>query len=143
VQASDMGEEESFKITDRRGRDPDADRVGQFRAGEAASPSSAPGATPPAPARDQSPEIHASAPTLEGLIMMFATSALINLGDADPMDGEGRVDLARAREAIDVLLLLRDKTAGNRTDQESRLLDEVLYDLQMRFVRVVEDQRSR
>jgi hypothetical protein len=30
--------------------------------------------------------------------------------------------------------MLRDKTQGNRTDQESRLLEELVYDLQMRFV---------
>jgi hypothetical protein len=68
---------------------------------------------------------------------MFATSALINLGEAaDPQTGERHVDLAQARDAVDMLLLLRDKTAGNRSEDESRLLEEILYDLQMRFVRV-------
>jgi len=71
--------------------------------------------------------------------MMIARSALINLGEAaDPVTRERRVDLEQAREAIDVLLLLRDKTSGNRTEQESRLLEEIVYDLQMRFVRAAE-----
>ena len=48
------------------------------------------------------------------------------------------MDLEQAREAIDVLVLLRDKTSGNRTEQESRLLEEIVYDLQMRFVRAAE-----
>jgi hypothetical protein len=68
--------------------------------------------------------------------MMFASSALIGLGEADPMTGEREVDLAQAREAVDILLLLRDKTEGNRTEVESRLLEDVLYDLEMRFLQV-------
>jgi uncharacterized protein DUF1844 len=61
---------------------------------------------------------------------------MIGLGEApDPTSGERSVDLAQAREAVDVLLLLREKTEGNRSEQESRLLEEILYDLQMRFLR--------
>jgi hypothetical protein len=67
---------------------------------------------------------------------MFASSALVSLGAApDPASGERSVDLDQAQGAIDVLLLLRDKTQGNRTEAESRLLEEILYDLQLRFVR--------
>ena len=66
---------------------------------------------------------------------MFASSALINLGEApDPASGERQVDLDQAKEAIDLLLLLREKTEGNRTEHESRLLEQILYDVQMRFV---------
>jgi hypothetical protein len=66
---------------------------------------------------------------------MFASSALINLGEApDPATGERHVDLEQAQEAIDLLLLLRDKTQGNRTEEENRLLEQVLYDLELRFV---------
>jgi len=75
---------------------------------------------------------------------MFASSALIGLGDAvDPSTGERHVDLDQARDAIDVLALLRDKTAGNRTEEESHLLEQVMYDLQMRFVRATEAARPR
>jgi Domain of unknown function (DUF1844) len=67
---------------------------------------------------------------------MLASSALVNLGEeADPETGERMLDLDQAKGAIDLLLLLRSKTEGNRTEQESHLLDEMLYDLQLRFVR--------
>jgi len=52
-------------------------------------------------------------------------------------------DLEQARQAIDVLLVLRDKTSGNRTEQEDRLLEELVYDLQMRFVRAAGPSASR
>ena len=67
--------------------------------------------------------------------MMFASSALVSLGVApDPQTNESRRDFGQAQVAIDVLLMLREKTNGNRTEQESRLLEDILYDLQMRFV---------
>jgi hypothetical protein len=74
---------------------------------------------------------------LSGLVMMFASSALVSLGAvSEPGADPHGVDLPQAQASIDVLLMLRDKTRGNRTEQESRLLDDVLYDLQMRFVRM-------
>jgi hypothetical protein len=73
---------------------------------------------------------------LSALFAMFASSALVSLGAMpDPETGAPRLDLGQAQAAIDVLLMLREKTRGNRTEQESLLLEETLYDLQMRFVR--------
>jgi hypothetical protein len=130
-----MAEEETFKVIDRRGR---GGEVASTAAGSAA-----PARETPEPAREPAaeprpPHAHAGArekPDLQGLFVMFATSALINLGQApDPASGERHVDLEQAQEAIDLLLLLREKTQGNRTEQESRVLEQVVYDLQMRYV---------
>jgi Domain of unknown function (DUF1844) len=74
---------------------------------------------------------------------MLASSALMNLGEAaDPETGERVLDLGQAKEAIDLLTLLRLKTEGNRTEQESHLLEEMLYDLQLRFVRAAKGQQA-
>jgi hypothetical protein len=131
-----MAEEETFKITDRRGRAKDAAPPEPAAAGapaesvRSAEGPPSPAVPPPGPAGGPAPK-----PDLQGLFVMFASSALINLGEApDPASGQRHVDLDGAREAIDVLLLLRDKTAGNRTEPESRFLEQVLYDLQIRFV---------
>jgi hypothetical protein len=138
-----MAEEESFKVTDRRGREPDGESSGSG-SGPTARPSTAPGrAVDPGGAGQEpgreTPEPPASAQgsvDLQGLFVMFASSALINLGEAaDPATGERLVDLDQAKDAIDLLLLLREKTAGNRTEHESRLLEQILYDVQMRYVR--------
>jgi len=68
----------------------------------------------------------------------------VNLGEAaDPATGERVVDLEQAKEAIDLLTLLRTKTAGNRTDQETHLLEEMLYDLQLRFVNAARQATER
>jgi len=126
-----MAEEESFKVTDRRGRSRDAEPASSSEPGIAATPS---------PVHDRAGGPSASPisevkPDLQELFVMFADSAMINLGEApDPATGERHLDLNQAREAIDLLLLLRDKTAGNRTEPESRLLEQLLYGLQMRYV---------
>jgi hypothetical protein len=129
-----MAEEETFKVTDRRRRDESEETP------PAAAATSLPGAASGAPsARPASPGPSTSPPAgpdLQGLFIMLATSALMNLGEAaDPETGERVLDLGQAKEAIDLLSLLKLKTEGNRTDQESHLLEEMLYDLQMRFVR--------
>ena len=128
-----MAEEESFKITDRRHRDAAADPAPPPPRAEPAPPLSAPHPTSTAsPARGQ----ESTDADLSNLFVMFASSALIALGEAqDPMSGERGVDLPQAREAIDILLLLRAKTEGNRSEHESQLLEEMLYDLQVRYVR--------
>jgi uncharacterized protein DUF1844 len=140
-----MAEEESFKVIDRRGREQDGEPSGSGPASTAPLPPTAPGraAVDPASAGQQPGRQAPEPPTssqgsvdLQGLFVMFASSALINLGEAaDPATGERLVDLDQAKDAIDLLLLLREKTAGNRTEHESRLLEQILYDVQMRYVR--------
>jgi len=113
--------EDVFKVTDRRRRTDDVE-----------APRPAPAAPEPAPAVGLSP---AGERSLAGLFMMLASSAVVALGEApDPMTGQRQVDLAQAADVIDLLILLREKTEGNRSADESRILEEVLYDLQLRYV---------
>lgn len=132
-----MSEEETFKVTDRRGHGEEASSA-RGHPGEASAAAGVPGAQ--RRERDHEPNSassEASGPSdLGALFIMFANSALVSLGAVpEPGADERRLDLDQARSAIDVLIMLRDKTQGNRTDQESRLLEELVYDLQMRFVR--------
>lgn len=77
----------------------------------------------------------ASGMTFEGLVMLFGTAGLVHLGAApDPAGGERRVDLDQAKQSIDLLELLKDKTAGNLTAAEAALLDGILFDLRCRYV---------
>jgi len=120
--------EEAFKVSDRRRR-PSEDEP----------PAPAP---PPPPgragevAREQAPPPGAEAErSLVGLFMMLASSAVIALGDApDPVTGQRHHDPAHAADAIELLILLREKTEGNRSAEESQVLDNLLYDLQLRYV---------
>jgi hypothetical protein len=70
-------------------------------------------------------------------VLSLSHSVLMHLGEAPHPDGEvAQKDLPLARQTIDVLGLLEEKTKGNLTGDEERLLSQVLYDLRMRFVEV-------
>ena len=71
-------------------------------------------------------------------VLSLGTSALYQLGEfGDSESGtEGPVEpnLPVARQTIDTLEMLTEKTSGNLTDAESKLLESILYELHMRFV---------
>lgn len=68
-------------------------------------------------------------------IVSLSSSVLIHLGVvADPMSGEQKKDLAIAKQTIDMLAMLQEKTRGNLTNEEGQLLESMLYDLRMRYV---------
>lgn len=67
-------------------------------------------------------------------ILSLSHSALVHLGDApDPSGGSTSVEPALAKQTIDLLAVLREKTTGNLTGEEERLLEQVLYDLRVRY----------
>jgi hypothetical protein len=66
-------------------------------------------------------------------ILSLSTSALMHLGKLPGAD-EATVNLAHAKQAIDCIALLEQKTRGNLTGEEERLISEILYDLRLRFV---------
>ena len=69
-------------------------------------------------------------------VVSLSHSALVHLGDAAEADGSVQKDLPLARQTIDILALLQDKTKGNLDGDEERLLNQVVYDLRMRFIEV-------
>jgi hypothetical protein len=74
-------------------------------------------------------------PTLSLLVSTMASQALIFLGEIEnPLTGQFDKDLEQAKYSIDMLQVLKDKTAGNATPEEAKLLDGILYDLRMRYV---------
>lgn len=73
--------------------------------------------------------------TFASFVFSLSTQALIHLGEVpDPIDGSTHVNLEAARQIIDIIAILRDKTRGNLDQAENSLLESALYDLRMRFV---------
>jgi hypothetical protein len=74
------------------------------------------------------------------LILSLSQTALVHLGEApDPEAPEGAArqrNLPLARQTIDMLGMLQEKTKGNLSGSEETLIDQILYDLRMRFVEV-------
>ena len=74
-------------------------------------------------------------------VLSLSHSALVHLGDApDPAGTEPSPNLELARQTIDVLGLLEEKTRGNLTGDEERILSAALYDLRLRYVEVSKAQ---
>lgn len=76
-------------------------------------------------------------------ILSLGTTAAVHFGDLpDPATGEhGDTNLAGAAQMIELLSLLQAKTQGNLEPAESKLLEDLLYDLRLRFVQAQQQPR--
>ena len=68
-------------------------------------------------------------------IMSLTSSAFYHLGDiADPETGKTETNLPAVHQTIDMLTMLREKTKGNLNEEENKLLEQLIYELQMKYV---------
>jgi hypothetical protein len=74
--------------------------------------------------------------TFTGFVISLASTAAIHFGDIpDPVTGQpSEVDLVGAAQMIEILSLLDEKTRGNLTAEERQVLEQVLYELRLRYV---------
>lgn len=116
-------EKKKYTFTDRRGRSEEPEKKAW---------SGPPGPMDEALSRGGQDEDAIDFPTL---IMSFASAAMIGMGAVpDPVTGQVSRDLAVAKQNIDIIALLKDKTKGNLTGEEDSLLEGILYELRMVFV---------
>jgi len=90
----------------------------------------------PAEARPSDPADALPGIDFSTLVLSLATSAMVHMGLVPETEG-GPVEknLALAHQSIDTLEMLQDKTRGNLTDDETKLLQSVLYELRMGYVK--------
>jgi hypothetical protein len=81
--------------------------------------------------------------TFTGFILSLATTAAIHFGDiADPATGQpGAPNLLAAAQMIELIAMLQEKTRGNLADEEARIVEELLYELRLRFVTAQQGER--
>jgi hypothetical protein len=136
------GEEEKqegkgFTVQDRRRFSPE---TGEARADAPEAPNVTPAESAAAPtdatsekAQEPLPEINFST-----FIISLSTQALMHLGEiADPLSGKVNKEIAVAKQMIDIIGMLKDKTKGNLNAGEERLTEEILFDLRMKYVEAV------
>ena len=87
---------------------------------------------------DTQKDQQASAINFVAFVLSLAHTAAVHLGDTeDPVSGKKmEPHLPAAHQMIDILALLEEKTRGNLTAEERRLLEQLLYELRVRFVEV-------
>lgn len=85
------------------------------------------------PEQEPLPEINFST-----FIISLSTQALMHLGEIpNPLSGKSETDIPVAKQTIDILGMLEAKTRGNRDAGEERLIEDVLFDLRMKYVEAV------
>jgi len=68
-------------------------------------------------------------------VLSLATSAQMHMGLLqNPATGKQERNLDLAKQTIDLIGMLQDKTKGNLSDQESKLIEQVLYELRLVYV---------
>jgi pyruvate/2-oxoglutarate dehydrogenase complex dihydrolipoamide acyltransferase (E2) component len=133
--------EKGFVIKDRRHFDESGDLRTEEEAkkAEEKKPEAAAGPAPAAPEEPAAtgpedaplPEINFS-----GFIFSLSTTAMYHFGDfPDPVTKEAKRNLPAAKQTIDILTIMKEKTKGNLDEDENQLLDDILYELRMRFIK--------
>jgi hypothetical protein len=126
--------ERSFTVSDRRfsARHESEDRPSERH--QAATSSAEPPSQAPPPAGD--PHATAQEMNLASFLISLGTQAFMHLGDIpNPLTQQRDKDLPAAKQMIDLLGILQTKTQGNLTADEERLLQQLLLDLRLRYVR--------
>ena len=130
----DTGERRGFQVKDRRR----FSETGDTRPGAPEEP------TAPAAPKSSAQAAPAAAPpadepvTFSTFVLGLSTQALLHLGEiANPVTRAVEPDLASAKQVIDILGIIQQKTQNNLEPGEQSLLESVLYDLRMRYVELV------
>lgn len=84
-------------------------------------------------AKEPLPEINFST-----FVISLSTQALMHLGEIpNPLSGKEETDVPLAKQMIDIVGMLQEKTRGNLTGGEARLIEDILFDLRMKYVEAV------
>jgi hypothetical protein len=81
---------------------------------------------------------HPPAMTFDQLVQSVYMTSIMQLGGATPEGQQPQVDIIGARQSIDMLAVLAEKTKGNLTPEESRLLESALFELRMAFLEITQ-----
>jgi hypothetical protein len=144
--ADEKNEPSGFKVVDRRTFTAEGsrreERPSEVRKAEPPPPTE----RPPRPqvVEPEEAELLDEPSGFETLVSYLSTTTTFQLGLLAGPGGE-RIppDMANAQRTIDLLQVLQEKTQGNLTPNESRLLDDVLYELRMTFVELQKRQARK
>ncbi len=87
----------------------------------------------PEPAQENDPPLPQV--NFSSFVLSISSSALFHFGEIpDPVTNQKQRNLSMAKQTIDILGILQEKTSGNLTKEEGALLENLLYDLRLRYV---------
>lgn len=134
----DDTKEKGFVVKDKRL----FDESGDVRSDEISQPANGASERDPLPesktGHEQDTEANQFYPEINfsSFILELTTSALYHFGDyPDPVSKKTEKNLPAAKQTIDILTMIRNKTTGNLDEDEKSLIEGVLYELQLRYVK--------
>lgn len=131
--SDEQHESPSFRVTDRRGQ-PKEEQVATPVMAAQPTPPPKPAKEPPAYKEPQGKKAP-GAVEFSSFVLSISTQAIVHMGYAeDPTTGLVEKNLPLARQEVAIIEMLDQKTKGNRTPEEEHLMEEVLYELRLRFV---------
>jgi hypothetical protein len=138
-------EKRGFKVEDRRRFSDSGETRSEAGASAPAESRAAVDDAPTAAAvAAQRPEPASMDLNFSTFVISLSTQALAHLGEIEnPIDRSMAIDLGAAKQLIDILGILKDKTQGNLDATEAGLLDGVLYDLRLRYVERVNSRSGK
>ncbi|HOE18969.1 MAG TPA: DUF1844 domain-containing protein [Syntrophorhabdaceae bacterium] len=78
--------------------------------------------------------------TFTTFLLSLSTSAIVSLGELpDPLKNEQCVNLSLAKQTINIIEILKEKTRGNLNEDEERLIEDILYDLRLKYVNAAKE----
>ncbi|MEE9259276.1 MAG: DUF1844 domain-containing protein [Nitrospinaceae bacterium] len=120
-------EGEGFVIKDKRSSQASEDEVREEESRETPSETQEPPGEGPG---EQPFQIDFST-----FVLSLTSSAFYHLGDmADPTTGKTETNLPAVQQTIDMLIMLKEKTKGNLSSDEAKLIEQLIYELQMKYV---------
>jgi phage repressor protein C with HTH and peptisase S24 domain len=133
--------EKSFVVKDRRKftetGETREDEVGKPEETKTGEPEKAGLETAEQKSRDkQAEEVTMPEMNFASFIFSLSTSAMYHFGDfPDPVSKKAERNLPAARQTIDIIAMLKEKTEGNLDSDEKNLIDTILFELRMRYVK--------
>ena len=95
----------------------------------------------PASAGQAEPDVPLPPPSLEVLAGSLGMQAMVAMGLLpNPVSGKPEVRLNQAKHFIDTIAMLKEKTEGNRTPEETAVISDLLHELRMGYVAVQKKQ---
>jgi hypothetical protein len=132
----DGKEDKGFVIKDKRIFDESGEARGEDLKKEAATGEKSENISPEKDDRASTQEEYFPEVTFSSFVLSLSTTVMYHLGDfPDPTTKKAERNLAAAKQTIDMLSMLRNKTTGNLDTAEKQLLEGILYELMIRYVK--------
>jgi len=133
---NDGKEEKGFVIKDKRIFDESGEARKEDLEKEASGEEKAEKTSPEKDSQANTQEEYFPDVTFSNFVLSLSTTVMYHLGDfPDPTTKKANKNLAAAKQTIDMLTMIKDKTVGNLDADEKQLLEGILYELMIRYVK--------